>query len=145
MRIDTLNYRKKIPTHPAHFYQVLLEEQLNYFHSKDPSITQLTEGVAVTTALQTKLGQATVESTLTIQRLVKDGLVEMTTDYSGGKIIQTYQLKRQDEQQFTLHYSERNELVDAKTQLSLLFVLPFYKFFYNRQLAKRVNYLIQKL
>lgn len=69
----------------------------------------------------------------------------MTTDYSGGKIIQTYQLKRHDEQQFTLYYSERNELVDAKTQLSLLFVLPFYKFFYNRQLAKRVNYLIQKL
>lgn len=145
MRIDTLNYRKNIPTNPTHFYQVLLEEQLNYFHSKDPSITELTEGATVTTALHTKLGQATVESTLTIQRLVKDELLEMTTDYSGGKIIQTYQLKRQDAQQFTLHYSERNELVDAKTQLSLLFVLPFYKFFYNRQLAKRVNYLIQKL
>ncbi|WP_430604525.1 hypothetical protein IGJ19_001381 [Enterococcus sp. DIV1368b] len=145
MRIDTLNYRKKIPTHPAHFYQILLEEQLSYFHSKDSSITELTEGAAVTTALRTKLGQATVESTMTIQRLVKDELLEMTTDYSGGKIIQTYQLKRQDEQEFTLHYSERNELIDAKTQLSLLFVLPFYKFFYNRQLAKRVNYLIQKL
>ncbi|PQF22528.1 DUF3284 domain-containing protein [Enterococcus mundtii] len=145
MRIDTLNYRKKIPTQAAHFYQVLLEEQLSYFQSKDPSITELTEGAAVTTALQTKLGQATVESTMTIQRLVKDELLEMTTDYSGGKIIQTYHLNRQDEQQFTLLYSERNELVDAKTQLSLLFVLPFYKFFYNRQLAKRVNYLIQKL
>ncbi|MBO0462239.1 DUF3284 domain-containing protein [Enterococcus sp. DIV1298c] len=145
MRIDTLNYRKKIPTKAAEFYQVLLEEQLNYFQSKDASIIELTEGTTVITALQTKLGQTSVESTMTIRRLVKDELLEMTTDYAGGKIIQTYQLKSQENDQFTLLYSERNELVDAKTQLSLLFVLPFYKFFYNRNLAKRVNYLLQKI
>ncbi|MGM9902464.1 hypothetical protein A5844_000028 [Enterococcus sp. 10A9_DIV0425] len=145
MRIDTLNYRKKIPKESVTFFAVLLEEQLAYFQRKDPTIKRLSEGTTIVTNLNTKLNQEIIPSTMTVQKLVVNEIFETTTNYVGGTIVQRYQLTKQGPNEFVLVYSERNELLDAKIQLSLLFVLPIYKFFYNRHIAKRINYLLKKV
>ncbi|MDT2757213.1 DUF3284 domain-containing protein [Enterococcus asini] len=140
MRLDTLNYHKRLNCDATSFFKVLEKEQLAYFQQKDTQLGQLTEGTQVRSALRTKMSQTPVASTMLVKRLVKNECFELETNYPGGTILQTYRLK-EVEQGVAVTYSEKNILENGKNQLSMLLVLPLYKFFYNRNGKKRLQYL----
>lgn len=140
MRLDTLNYHKRLNCDASSLFAVLEKEQLSYFQQKDSQLRQLNEGTKVSTDLRTKMSQASVASTMLVKQLVKNECFELETSYPGGAILQTYRL-RELERGVEVTYSEKNTVENGKNQLSMLLVLPLYKFFYNRNGKRRLLYL----
>ena len=114
--------------------------QLAYFQRHNGLLTDLEEGTELKTQLRTKMSQVPIASTMLVKRLVKNEFFELETTYPGGQIRQTYYLQPVP-QGVTVTYSEQNTVLGSKNQLSMLLVLPLYKFFYNRNGKKRLKYL----
>lgn len=140
MRLDTLNYRRRLACEASQFFEVLVREQLAYFQRHNGLLTDLEEGTELKTQLHTKMSQVPIASTMLVKRLVKNEFFELETTYPGGQIRQTYYLQPVP-QGVTVTYSEQNTVLGSKNQLSMLLVLPLYKFFYNRNGKKRLKYL----
>lgn len=140
MRLDTLNYRRRLACEASQLFEVLVREQLAYFQRHNGLLTDLEEGTELKTQLRTKMSQVPIASTMLVKRLVKNEFFELETTYPGGQIRQTYYLQPVP-QGVTVTYSEQNTVLGSKNQLSMLLVLPLYKFFYNRNGKKRLKYL----
>ena len=140
MRLDTLNYRRRLACEASQLFEVLVSEQLAYFQRHNGLLTDLEEGTELKTQLRTKMSQVPIASTMLVKRLVKNEFFELETTYPGGQIRQTYYLQPVP-QGVTVTYSEQNTVLGSKNQLSMLLVLPLYKFFYNRNGKKRLKYL----
>lgn len=121
-------------------FEVLVREQLAYFQRHNGLLTDLEEGTELKTQLRTKMSQVPIAGTMLVKRLVKNEFFELETTYPGGQIRQTYYLQSVP-QGVTVTYSEQNTVLGSKNQLSMLLVLPLYKFFYNRNGKKRLKYL----
>lgn len=140
MRLDTLNYRRRLACEASQLFEVLVREQLAYFQRHNGLLTDLEEGTELKTQLRTKMSQVPIASTMLVKRLVKNEFFELETTYPGGQIRQTYYIQPVP-QGVTVTYSEQNTVLGSKNQLSMLLVLPLYKFFYNRNGKKRLKYL----
>ena len=75
-----------------------------------------------------------------INEIIKDEKFELSTIYSEGEILQTYSLSNSDGKTIVL-YSEKNMFEKKSYVFNFKVISLFYKFFYNRNIKKRMRYL----
>ena len=116
MRVDTLSYTHTMKSELGAVYQAVLSEQLSYFKRQDPSISALAEGTSITCDLVTK------------------------TQSSTGVIMQSYDFREKDGK-VQVTYSEKNIFEQSRNQFGFMLVGLLYKYFYNRGIRRRLDYL----
>ncbi|MFV0560333.1 MAG: DUF3284 domain-containing protein [Enterococcus sp.] len=141
LRVDTLSYQRTLECKAADFFAALMKEQLRYFQSKDRTIKKIVPGIQVHSYLQTKMNKQVADSTIEVGEIIPNEKLELITHHTHGKIYQTYELIQTSKGQQRIKYSETNELMQMRNQLSLLFTLPIYKLIYNKNTKRRMQYL----
>lgn len=141
MRTDTLSYKYHYQAKKTDLFQVLIREQLGYFRRNDPSIKELKPGTTIETHLQTKLNKIQTENSMTIKNIIPNELFQLETTQQGGVIVQTYQFEQDRRGKERVVYSERNTFSESRSQMNFMVMGGLYKFFYNRGIKKRIQYL----
>lgn len=139
MSPDTLTYKYKYQASKEKLFQTLLNEQLKYFSMHDSSIKSLHVGDEIKTTLQTKLQNLDSVTTMKITKIVPNKIFQMVTHQpNGNDIVQTFAFKQNE-----LVYSEKTKLHTVRSQTYFFLVALVYKFFYNRGMKKKLQYLDQ--
>jgi len=141
MRTDTLKYKYSYNADQADLYQTLVNEQLKYFQRTDPRIRHLEKGTKIQAQLTTKMKKFTTINTMTVKDIVKNKLFQFETKQPDGEILQTYEFETNKRGKKFLIYSEQNTFNNARNQTNFIFIGMLYKFFYNRGVKKRMQYL----
>lgn len=141
MRTDTLSYKYRIKESSQRFYDILIQEQLRFFASVDANIQTLEQGTTISRKLQTKMQRLPADGTMTITKIENNHLFQLTTTYAAGEIVQTYELVAGKGDTTDVIYSEKNTFDKTRNQYSFMFIGLCYKFFYNRGIKQRMQYL----
>ncbi len=142
MRPDTLTYHYLYQASPAKMYQTLLEQQLKYFQAHDPKIIHLHVGDKIRTTLKTKLNKLDSTTTMKITQIVPGKIFQMQTMQPGDHTItQTFKFGKNQNGKNMLTYSEQTDIHTVHGQNYFFFTILLYKFFYNRGMKKRMQYL----
>lgn len=141
MRIDTLRYKYHYQATKPEMYRTLIAEQLKYFQRMDHSIKQIKTGTAVEAKLTTKVRKLTTANKMTVQQIKPEHCFQLVTQQPAGKIIQTFEFTADRRGRNVLIYSERNVLDNYRNQVNYMLFGLLYKFFYNRGVRKRMQYL----
>ena len=135
MSPDTLTYKYKYQASKEKLFQTLLDEQLMH----DSSIKSLHVGDEIKTTLQTKLQNLDSVTTMKITKIVPNKVFQMITHQpNGNDIVQTFAFKQNE-----LVYSEKTKLHTVRSQTYFFLAALVYKFFYNRGMKKKLQYLDQ--
>lgn len=121
-------------------FEAIISEQLKFFKQYKPEISLLTKGLSIEKELTTKTSNKPVKVKLKINEIIKDEKFELSTIYSEGEILQTYSLSNSDGKTIVL-YSEKNMFEKKSYVFNFKVISLFYKFFYNRNIKKRMRYL----
>lgn len=141
MSTDTLSYKYHYQAKKADLFRVLIREQLTYFRRSDPTIKALEPGTKIQTHLQTKLNKLETENTMVVKQIVTDELFQLETTQQGGVIVQTFKFEQDRHGRERLVYSEQNTFDQSRSQMNFMVMGGLYKFFYNRGIKKRMQYL----
>lgn len=141
MRTDTLRYKYSYNADQGNLYDTLVNEQLKYFQRSNPQIKHLSKGTKIEAQLTTKMKRISTTNTMTIKDIVKDKIFQMETKQPDGEILQTYEFETNKRGKKYLVYSEKNTFENARNQTNFMFIGLLYKFFYNRGVKKRMEYL----
>lgn len=105
----------------------------------DSNIKSLHVGDEIRTTLRTKLQNLDSVTTMKITKIIPNKIFQMVTHQpNGNDIVQTFSFK-QDE----LVYSEKTKLHTVRSQTYFFLAALVYKFFYNRGMKKKLQYLDQ--
>lgn len=139
MSFDTLTYRYKYQASKEDLFQTLMSEQLKYFRMHDNRIQNLHVGDQITTTLQTKLQKLDSVTTIKVTKIEPNKLFQlMTHQPNGNDIVQTFNFERNE-----LIYSEKTQLHTVRSQTYFFLAILIYKFFYNRGMKEKLQYLDQ--
>ena len=141
MRTDTLSYKYHYQAKPTDFFNVILKEQLQYFQRTDPSIKLLKPGTTIEAHLQTKMNKIQTENKMSVKQIVPNQLFQLETQQTGGTITQTFELDQDRHGKNRVIYSEQNNFEQGRNQMNFVFMGALYKFFYNRGIKKRMQFL----
>jgi len=141
MRTDTLKYKYSYNADQEALYGTLVNEQLKYFQRTDPQIKHLEKGTSIQAQLTTKMKKLATSNTMTIKDIAKNKIFQLETKQPDGEILQTYEFETNKHGKKYLVYSERNTFENARNQTNFMLMGLFYKFFYNRGVKKRMEYL----
>ena len=140
MRVDTLSYTHTMKSELGAVYQAVLSEQLSYFKRQDPSISALAEGTSITCDLVTKTQKIGVQNTMTVVKMEENQCFQMETASATGVIMQSYDFREKDGK-VQVTYSEKNIFEQSRNQFGFMLVGLLYKYFYNRGIRQRLDYL----
>lgn len=142
MKTDTLTYRYVYQAPKEKLYQTLLDEQLKYFNSHDASIKTLHEGDQVNTSLKTKIQKLESSTTIKVTKIVPNKEFQLETHQAGNhNITQTFKFDKNVNGKDELVYSERTNINTVRGQSYFFLTALIYKFFYNRGMKKKLQYL----
>lgn len=141
MRIDTLRYKYHYQATKTAMYNTLIAEQLKYFQRMDQSIKQIKTGTAIEAKLTTKMRKITTSSKMVVEEIKPEQCFQLVTQQAAGKIIQTFEFTSDHRGRNVLVYSEKNVLDNYRNQVNYMLFGLLYKFFYNRGVRKRMQYL----
>lgn len=141
MRVDTLKFKYSYNADQADLYQTLIDEQLKYFQRMDPRIRHLEKGTSIKAKLTTKMKKLATTNTMTVKDIEQNKLFQFETEQPDGSILQTYKFETNKRGKKYLVYSEKNTFNNARNQTNFMLIELFYKFFYNRGVKKRMQYL----
>ncbi len=141
MRIDTLRYRYHYQASKTAMYKTLINEQLKYFQRMDNSVKRIQPGTTVEAKLTTKMRKITTANKMMVKEIKPEKCFQLVTRQQAGKIIQTFEFKSDRHGRNVLVYSEKNVLDNYRNQVNYMLFGLLYKFFYNRGVRKRMQYL----
>lgn len=142
MRLDTLTYKYRYKAPKDRLYKTLIETQLQYFRAHDKKIKQLREGEKITTNLQTKLQKLDSKTTMEISKIIPEKVFQLVTQQPGNhNITQTFEFKTDKSGEEELVYSEKTQLNNARSYSFFFLTAIIYKYFYNRGMRKKMQYL----
>lgn len=139
LKLDTLSYKYVIKADRTEFFNTLMALQLDYFKQNDPRIQQLDEGTSISCQLPTKVQKLDVQSQITVKKIASNQAFVLETLSSSGTIRQSFLFSQDKKGRDILTYSEENHYNQARSQYSFMLVGFLYQFFYNRQMAKRME------
>lgn len=141
MRTDTLCYKYRFHATKEAIYRVLVAEQLKYFQRTDPAIKALSPGTKIKAHLQTKMNKLPTQDYMEVTKIVENEAFQLETQQPAGKIIQTFEFTKNRRGEDILAYSEQNVFDNTRSQTNFMLFGLLYKFFYNRGMRKRMQYL----
>lgn len=142
MRLDTLNYKYRYKAPKDMMYKTLIEAQLQYFRAHDKKIEQLREGEKITTSLQTKLQKLDSKTTMEISKIIPEKVFQLVTQQPDNhNITQTFEFTTDKSGNEELVYSEKTQLNNARSYSFFFLTAILYKYFYNRGMKKKMQYL----
>lgn len=142
MRADTLTYRYLYEASQDKLYETLLNQQLKYFKSHDENITSLHEGDEISTNLKTKIRNLDSATTIKITKIVPNKEFQLETHQPGNhNITQTFKFDKNVNGKNELVYSEKTNIDTVRGQSYFFLTALLYKFFYNRGMKKKLQYL----
>lgn len=142
MRADTLTYRYLYQASQDKLYQTLLDQQLRYFKQHDPSIISLHEGDEISTNLKTKIRNLESETTIKVTKIIPNEEFQLETHQPGNhNITQTFKFDKNPNGKNELVYSEKTNIDTVRGQSYFFLTALLYKFFYNRGMKKKLQYL----
>lgn len=140
MSENSLSFKYCFEDEVSTVFDTIISEQLKFFKQYKPEISLLTKGLSIEKELTTKTSNKPVKVKLKINEIIKDEKFELSTIYSEGEILQTYSLSYNDGKT-TVCYSEKNMFEKKSYVFNFKVISLFYKFFYNRNIKKRMRYL----
>lgn len=140
MSENSLSFKYCFEDKVSTVFDAIISEQLKFFKQYKPEISLLTKGLSIEKELTTKTSNKPVKVKLKINEIIKDEKFELSTIYSEGEILQTYSLSNSDGKTIVL-YSEKNMFEKKSYVFNFKVISLFYKFFYNRNIKKRMRYL----
>lgn len=141
MNTDTLSYRYFYQADAKKMYQTLLEQQLKYFRMHDPQIKELKVGDRIQTTLRTKMNNAST-TTMEITKIEPNREFQMVTHQAGDHdITQTFKFLKSPNDNNELLYSEKTNITTVRGQSYFFLAKLLYKFFYNRNMKRRLEQL----
>lgn len=140
MSENSLSFKYCFEDEVSTVFDAIISEQLKFFKQYKPEISLLTKGLYIEKELTTKTSNKPVKVKLKINEIIKDEKFELSTIYSEGEILQTYSLANSDGKTIVL-YSEKNMFEKKSYVFNFKVISLFYKFFYNRNIKKRMRYL----
>lgn len=141
LRTDTLSYKYRYQASKAAIYQALINEQLSYFQRTDPNVKTLTTGTKIIANLQTKMKKLATQDYMQVTSIKENDEFQLETQQPSGKIVQTFKFTKNRMGNDVLLYSEQNIFENNRNQTNFMFMGMMYKFFYNRGVRKRMQYL----
>lgn len=142
MRLDTLTYKYCYESSPKSMFEALMEEQLKYFNYHDPKIHHLYVGQEISTTLQTKLNKLDSQTKIKITEIKPEKIFQLETHQPDNhNIIQTFEFKKNNKGKNEVVYSEKTKLNNARSYSFFFLAAIVYKFFYNRGMHKKMQYL----
>ncbi|RVU69979.1 MULTISPECIES: DUF3284 domain-containing protein [Lactobacillus] len=144
MRADTLTYRYFYQASPQKLFQTLLDQQLKYFQAHDAKIKNLHVGDEIQTTLKTKLQKLDSVIRMKITKIDPGREFQLQTLQSHNHTItQTFKFEKSPNGRNQLLYSEQTNVQTVRGQSYFFLAALLYKFFYNRGMKKRLQYLDQ--
>lgn len=140
MSENSLSFKYCFEDEVSTVFDTIISEQFKFFKQYKPEISLLTKGLSIEKELTTKTSNKPVKVKLKINEIIKDEKFELSTIYSEGEILQTYSLSNSDGKTIVL-YSEKNMFEKKSYVFNFKVISLFYKFFYNRNIKKRMRYL----
>lgn len=140
MSENSLSFKYCFEDEVSTVFDTIISEQFKFFKQYKPEISLLTKGLSIEKELTTKTSNKPVKVKLKINEIIKDEKFELSTIYSEGEILQTYSLSNSDGKTIVL-YSEKNMFEKKSYVFNFKAISLFYKFFYNRNIKKRMRYL----
>ena len=128
MRTDTLTYTYQMRTTPERFYQVMIAQQAAFFRSKGAE-EPFGENSQINLMIRTK-----------VKKIAQDEIA-LITAYEQGKICQRYRFVPSGAEKIEVTYSEQNSFDRSRNTYSFMLAALFYKFFFNKGVKKRMQYL----
>lgn len=144
MKSNVLQYKYSMKYSMNDVFKTIYKEQLKYFQGFDSKIKSLKKGTYIKRNFITKLQANSVKGLVKITDIQLNKRFEMSMEYSGGRIIQAYDL-RKDGHFTELSYKEINEFNSKRNALNYSLVTIFYKFIFNRTCKKRMKYIEERL
>ena len=139
MRTDTLTYTYQMRTMPERFYQVMIAQQAAFFRSKGAE-EPFGENSQIDLMIRTKSAATLVPAVMKVKKIAQDE-VALITAYEQGKICQRYRFVPRGAEKIEVTYSEQNSFDRSRNTYSFMLAALFYKFFFNKGVKKRMQYL----
>ena len=140
-----MKYKKEVNVPIDNFFEKIIEVQKKYFSNIDSSIKKIEVGTCTNTNLKTKLNTV-VPAKLEILKVNYPYEYEQRTLYGDNDMIhQAFSLKSVDESHTIVTYSEDSTFNDKTATYSYTVTSLFYKYIFNRQVKKRIDYIVGKI
>ena len=140
MSENTLDFKYSFDHEASIVFDAIISEQLKFFKQYKSEISSLTKGLSIEKELYTKTSKEPIKAKLKVNEIIENERFELLTTYAEGEILQTYSLEYNDGKT-TVDYSEKNAFEKKSYVLNYKVISMFYKFFYNRNMKKRMRYL----